>query len=115
MKREDAISLLKKEFGDVQERTLSDDYILVTLGPLSIPGGEKQTKVALKLSPQIDSVPKVFVETQTNLNSGGQPAGATNVDLEGEAWKEWSFKTKWNPQKYSIAQLVHAVLYVFNR
>lgn len=115
MTKDEALKQLKGEFSEVRERQLSDGVLLTEVGPLYIPGGEQQTKVAIKLPEQITSVPEVFVETHITLNSGGQPASTSNVDIEGSPWKKWSFKTTWNPESYTMPQLIYAVLSRFNR
>lgn len=112
---EEALNSLKEEFGELKQRELADGLVLVVVGPLSIGGGSQKTKLALKLPKLIESVPEVFVETHVTLNSGGQPANVTNVDIEGDSWKKWSFKTEWKPSTHIINQLVYAVLSIFNR
>ena len=115
MLREDAIESLKKEFVDVRQRQISDGFVIVDVGPLPMVGGVQETKIALKLPEVIESLPEVFVETHITLNTGGQPNNSSNVDIEGESWKKWSFKSSWNPNDYSLVQLVNAVLSIFDR
>lgn len=110
MSRDEALNQLRDEFGRISSRSLSSGECLAVICSQHIPDGEQTTKIALRLPEVITSAPKIYVEPHVSRNDGTHPSSANNIDVEGEAWREWSLSVEWDAGSHSLPQLVYAAL-----
>jgi hypothetical protein len=102
---------MKAAYGEVATTTDTQGQLLIRISRVDLPMGCKPdgTPVMLVWSDG-QPRPKVSVKPGIKLSNGGIPRSTSTVQIEGEAWMQFSYAFSWDKDSHTLVQLVEAAL-----
>ncbi len=105
------ISQLKERFGSVQVANGSAGQTLIKIDELALPRGcSPPTTPVLVVVQQGQPRPQVYVRPGTKASGGVEPRSTSVVQVEGEAWLQFSYSFPWDENTNSLVQFVESAL-----
>lgn len=106
------VAALKETFGEVLKGQTSGGGVLLRIQEATLPAGCSPTSTPVLLVVQ-PGRPQIFVKPDITLRNGVKPRSTTPVQVEGEAWMQFSYSFTWEEENHSFVQLVGAALQRF--
>jgi hypothetical protein len=103
------------KLGAVERRTHPSGQEFVVLAAQSVPGTQRQSRVAFLVGAVVDSRPPAFVDGALRTKTGGTPNNWATTVVNNDIFGSWSFNCEWSPANEEPETLVYAVLAQWDR
>jgi hypothetical protein len=105
----DDVDQLKEAFGEIAVALGPTRQQLIRIKSARLPRGcdPEETPVLLVMQP---SRPQIYVKPGIKLPNGRDPRSATNVQIEGESWLQFSYSFPYDETTHTLVQFVGAAL-----
>lgn len=107
----DEIGKLREVYHDVAVATGSGGQELIRIGEVALPKGCSPSSTPVLLVVQAGQPrPHIFVKPGVKVPNGRDPRSTSVVQVEGEAWLQFSYSFPWDENAHSLVQFVGAAL-----
>jgi hypothetical protein len=101
---------LKDWFGDISTATGAGGAKLIRIMAANLPKGCAPRRTPTLLVLRGERRPEIYVKPGIKLPNGREPRSTSQVNIEGEAWLQFSYTFQYDPGSHSLAQFTAAAL-----
>ena len=109
------IGQLKEAYGAVTTVTAPSGETYFRLESVTLPKGCKPTTTPALLVVKGEARPQCYVKPGIKVPNGVDPRSTSTVELQGEAWLQFSYAFPWEWSTHTLVQFVGASLRRFAR
>ena len=102
---------MKVAYGEVASTTGAGGQLLIRISHVDLPKGCNPAGTPVLLAwPAGQARPQISVKPGIKLPNGASPRSTCTVQLEGEAWMQFSYAFTWDKDSHTLVQLIEAAL-----
>ena len=102
---------MKAAYGELATTTGAGGQVLVRINHVQLPKGCNPSETPVLLAwPAGQARPQIVVKPGIKLPNGASPRSTSTVQLEGEAWMQFSYAFAWDKDCHTLVQLVEAAM-----
>ena len=102
---------MKAAYGEVAATTGVGGQLLIRISRVGLPKGCNPEGTSVLLAGSAGQArPQIYVRPGIKLPNGRLPRSTSTVQLQGEAWMQFSYAFSWDKDSHTLVQLVEAAL-----
>jgi hypothetical protein len=102
---------MKATYGEVATTTGAAGHLLIRINCVGLPKGCNPAGTPVLLAwPAGQARPQIWVKPGIKLPNGASPRSTSTVQLEGEAWMQFSYSFAWDKDSHTLVQLIEAAM-----
>jgi hypothetical protein len=102
---------MKEAYGEIATATGALGQFLIRINQVDLPKGCSPAGTPVLLVwPSGQPRPQVSVKPGIRLPNGAVPRSTSTVQIEGEAWMQFSYAFTWDKENHTLVQLVETAI-----
>jgi hypothetical protein len=102
---------MRAAYGEVATTTGAGGQVLIRIDRVELPKGCNPAGTPVLLAwPAGQARPQIVVKPGIKLPNGASPRSTSTLQLEGEAWMQFSYAFTWHKDSHTLMQLVETAM-----